>query len=96
MTQVPSIAANAQKSITDTQHAEKHMLERGISKAEAVQTIAAPLRKILAQNGREEFQGRVERAGKQQLLRVLVEGNLVILVVTVMATSKFEKYGVSP
>jgi hypothetical protein len=45
---------------------------------------------------REEFQGWIERAGKQHLLRVLVEGNLVILVVTVMATSKFEKYGVSP
>lgn len=96
MTQVPSIAANAQKSITYTQHAQKRMLERGISKAEVAQTIAAPLQKILAQNGREEFQGWIERAGKQQLLRVLVEGNLVILVVTVMATSKFEKYGVSP
>ncbi len=43
MTQVPSIAANAQKSITYTQHAEKRMLERGISKAEVTQTIAAPL-----------------------------------------------------
>jgi hypothetical protein len=96
MTQAPGIAVNAQKSIAYTHHAEKRMLERGISKTEVEQTIAAPLRKILAQHGREEFQGWIERAGKQQLLRVLVEGNLVILVVTVMATSKFAKYGVSP
>ena len=60
------------------------MLERGISKAETEQTLAVPLRKILAQNGRKEFQGWIERAGKQQLLRVLVEGNLVILVLTIL------------
>ena len=37
----------------------------------------------------------VERAGKHQLLRVLYEGDTVVMVVvTVMATSKFEKYGI--
>ena len=36
----------------------------------------------------------VERAGKHQLLRVLFEGDTVVAVVTVMATSKFEKYGI--
>jgi hypothetical protein len=96
MTQAPNLGVGTGKGITYTQHAEKRMRERGISKAEVEQTLAAPLRKILAQNGREEFQGWIERANKQQLLRVLVEGNLVLLVVTVMATSKFEKYGVSP
>lgn len=96
MTQAPNIGLGMEKAITYTHHAEKRMLERGISKAEVEQVLAAPLRKIPAQNGREEFQGWIERTGKQQLLRVLVEGNLVILVVTVMATSKFGKYGVSP
>ena len=38
----------------------------------------------------------VKRSGKKQLLRVISEGEVVVLVVTVMATSKFEKYGVSP
>ncbi len=63
MTQVPSIAANAQKSVTYTQHAEKRMLERGISKAEVTQTIAAPLRKILAQNAPRRV-SRLDRAGR--------------------------------
>ena len=37
----------------------------------------------------------IEREGKKQLLRVLSEGQLVVLVITVVATSRFEKYGVS-
>ena len=49
-----------------------------------------------AQNGRIESQGWIERAGQRQLLRVLTEGDLVVLVITVMATTKFEKYGVAP
>jgi hypothetical protein len=43
-----------------------------------------------------ESQGFIERSGNKQLLRVISEGDVVVLVVTVMATSKFEKYGVSP
>jgi hypothetical protein len=72
------------------------MAERRISKAEVEQTTNAPLRTVAAQNGREEAQGWIERSGKRQLLRVITEGDLVVLVVTVMATSKFEKYGVAP
>jgi hypothetical protein len=88
--------AGNQKKITYTQHAETRMAERGISKAEVEQTLTAPLRTIPALNGRQESQGWIERSGNRQLLRVLTEGDLVVLVVTVMATSKFEKYGVSP
>jgi hypothetical protein len=39
------------------------MLERGISKAEVTQTIAAPLRKILAQNAPRRV-SRLDRAGR--------------------------------
>jgi hypothetical protein len=42
-----------------------------------------------------EYQGWIDRLGQPQLLRVLTEGDLVILVITVMATTKFEKYGVT-
>ena len=72
------------------------MIGRGISKVEVERTLAAPIRTIAAQNNRLESQGWIERAGHRQLLRVLTEGDLVVLVITVMATSKFEKYGVSP
>ena len=80
--------------ITFTQHALKRMVERGLSRAEVLSTLAKPLRTIEAQNSRKEAQGWIERAGKHQLLRVLYEGDTVVMVVTVMATSKFEKYGI--
>ena len=54
------------------------------------------MRTVAANHGRVESQGWIERAGKRQLLRVVTEGSVVVLVVTVMATSKFEKYGAQP
>ena len=81
---------------TYTLHALARMAERGISKAEVESTLANPIRTLPANHGRTESQGWIERAGKQQLLRVLAEGDVVVLVITVMATSKFEKYGVTP
>jgi hypothetical protein len=82
--------------IAFTQHALTRMAERGISQAEVLSTLAQPLRTVDAQNGRKEAQGWIDRNCKRQLLRVLYEGNLVVMVITVMATSKFEKYGVQP
>jgi hypothetical protein len=55
-----------------------------------------PTRQIPADHGRIESQGFIERFGNKQLLRVISQGDVVVLVVTVMATSKFQKYGVSP
>jgi len=55
-----------------------------------------PIRQISADHDRIESQDFIERTGNKQLLRVISEGDVVVLVVTVMATSKFEKYGVSP
>ncbi len=77
--------------ISYTQHAATRMIER---KTEVEATLRNPLRSLPAQNGRTETQGWIERSGKRQLLRVLTEGNVVVLVITVMATSKFQKYGV--
>lgn len=82
--------------VTFTQHALTRMAERGISLAEVLATLTQPLRTIEAQHGRSEAQGWIERSGRRQLLRVLYEGDVVVMVVTVMATSKFEKYGVQP
>ncbi|WP_310625775.1 DUF4258 domain-containing protein [Limnohabitans sp.] len=82
--------------VTYTQHALTRMAERGISKQEVECALAQPIRTVAAQNGRTESQGWIERLGKRQLLRVLTESGVVVLVVTVMATSKFEKYGVQP
>ena len=96
MMAIESSGTGNDKKITYTQHAETRMAERGISKAEVESTLTAPHRTVAAQNGRLESLGWIERAGKRQLLRVLTEGDLVVLVITVMATSKFEKYGVSP
>ena len=59
-------------------------------------TLAAPIRTLTANKGRVESHGFIERAGKRQLLRVLTECDVVMLVITEMATSKFEKYAVTP
>ena len=83
-------------AISYTNHALARMAERGISKEEVEATLANPVRRVDANRGRTESQGFIERAGKKQLLRVLSEGQVVVLVITVMATSKIEKYGVSP
>ena len=55
--------------------------------------VAAPLRTLAAQAGREEVQGLIDRAGKAMLLRVILERGLVVTVITVIATSKVDKYG---
>ena len=58
--------------------------------------MAQPVRTIPAQNSLLEAQGRIDRVGKRLLLRVIYKGTLVVSVITVMATSKFEKYGATP
>lgn len=72
------------------------MAERGISQSEVLTTLARPQSQVEADNGRQEARGWIERSGKRQLLRVMFEGSTVVMVVTVMATSKFAKYGVQP
>lgn len=79
-----------------TQHALTRMKERGISRDEVLNTLAHPLRTVEAENERFEAQGWIDRANKRMLLRVICEHGVVITVVTVMATSRFEKYGVVP
>jgi hypothetical protein len=72
------------------------MKERGISQDEVLATLAHPIRTLSAENERFEAQGWIERAAKRLLLRVICEHGVVVTVVTVMATSKLEKYGVIP
>ena len=56
-----------------------------------------PLRTLPAAQGRDEFQSSSQRAGKPMLLRVIVEhGAVMSVVVTVIVTSKVDKYGGSP
>ena len=79
-----------------TSHALARMAERGISRDEVLATLDNPVRVVPAQGGRLEAQGWIERGSKRLLLRVIYEGAWVISVVTVMATSRVEKYGVKP
>jgi hypothetical protein len=79
-----------------TQHGLARMRERGISHNEVLNALAQPLRTVQVENGRFEAQGWIDRAGKRMLLRVICEHGMVVTVVTVMATSKLEKYGVVP
>ena len=79
-----------------TLHALARMKERGISQDEVLVTLAHPIRTINAENERFEAQGWIERDARRMLLRVICEHGVVVTVVTVMATSKFEKYGVTP
>ncbi len=82
-------------TITYTQHALARMAERGIGQQEVEATLKNPFRQIPVDHGRIESQGFIERSGNKQLLRVISEGHVVVLVVTLIATSKFQKYGVS-
>ena len=82
-------------SISYTQHAIDRMIDRGITRQEVEFTLAHPIRSKSAQHDRKEIQGWVVRAGQKKLLRVVSEGDITVLVITVMVTSKFEKYGVS-
>jgi|GEM_PF-2651616 len=72
------------------------MVERGISREEVLATIANPFRKLSAAKDRFEAQGWIDRDAKRMLLRVICEQGVVVTVITVMATSKLEKYGVVP
>ena len=82
--------------ITFTQHALVRMAERGITQEEVLATLADPVRTVQAHTDLLEAQGWIDRAGKRLLLRVIYKGTVVVSVVTVMATSKFEKYGATP
>lgn len=87
--------ANIQRmhSIEFTAHALARMRERGVSVEQVQRVVAQPLRTLGAAQGREEAHGMVERAGKPMLLRVILQRNAVITIITVIATSKIEKYG---
>jgi len=68
----------------------------GISRDEVLSTLDHPLRTVNAESSRFEAQGWIERSQKRMLLRVICENGAIVTVVTVMATSKFEKYGAAP
>ena len=72
-------------------HARARIAERGIEPEWLDAVLARPQRVIRAQAGREERQGVIECRGKRMLLRVIVEGDLII---TAVLTSKLDKYGV--
>ena len=73
-----------------TPHARARIAERGIGPEWIDAVLTQPQRVVPVQAGREERQGVFERDGKRMLLRVIVEGDLVI---TAVLTSKLEKYG---
>ena len=82
-------------AVNFTQHALTRMLERCISREEVLATLAQPLMVVLAQGDRKEARGWIERSSRRMLLRVIYQDDIVLTVITVLATSKFEKYGVT-
>jgi hypothetical protein len=78
-----------------TSHALMRMAERGVSKAEVVDVLMHPREKVVANDDRYEARGLIERGGKLMLLRVIYEHGAVVSVITVVATSKLAKYGVT-
>ena len=83
-------------SIEFTSHALLRMAERGVSKAEVVEVLLHPREKVVANEDRFEARGLIERGGKIMLLRVIYDHGAVVTVITVVATSKLAKYGVTP
>ena len=73
-----------------TPHARARIAERGVQPEWLDAVLARPQHVLPAKAGREERQGVFERDGKRMLLRVIVEGDLVI---TAVLTSKLDKYG---
>ena len=83
-------------TIEFTSHALMRMAERGVSKAEVVEVLLHPREKVIANEDRFEARGLINRDGKIMLLRVIFEHGAVVTVITVVATSKLAKYGVTP
>ncbi len=93
MVQHPAMNAS---DVHFTAHALARMLERGVSKAEVIEVLTHPREKLVANEDRFEARGLIERDGKIMLLRVIYEHGAVVTVITVVATSKLAKYGVTP
>ena len=79
-----------------TSHALARMAERGVSADQVRRVLAHPLRTLPATLGREEVQGLIERDGRSLLLRVILDRGAVLTIITVIATSKIDKYGGGP
>lgn len=73
-----------------TRHAQDRIAERRIPRAWIDAVLAGAGERVPGYAGREVHQGRFERDGRPVLLRVIVEGDLVI---TALLTSKIDKYG---
>ncbi len=73
-----------------TRHALERIRERRIPQEWIAAVLTGVAVQIPGYAGRVVYQGRFERDGRPMLLRVVVEGNLVI---TALLTSKIDKYG---
>ena len=82
-------------NIQFTKHALMRMEERGVTKAEVVEVMLHPREKIVANDERFEARGLIERGSKIMLLRVIYEHDVVVSVITAVATCKLAKYGVT-
>ena len=83
-------------TIEFTSHALMRMAERGVTKAQVIEVLLHPREKVMANENRFEARGLLKRDGKTVLLRVIFERGAVTTVITVVATSKLAKYGVTP
>lgn len=72
-----------------TRHALDRIAERRIPAEWIEAVLAGAGGRVRGYAGREVHQGRFEREGRPVLLRVIVEGDLVI---TALVTSKVDKY----
>ncbi len=79
-----------------TQHALARMAERKVTKDEVIGVLRNPREVVTANEERFEARGLVDRDSRVMLLRVIYEHGEVISVITVVATSKLAKYGVTP
>jgi len=73
-----------------TAHAKARIAERKVPAEWLRSVLEMPQRTLSGKFGREIKQSEFERDGKRWLVRAVVEGNLVL---TVLLTSKVEKYG---
>lgn len=79
-----------------TQHALARMAERKVTKDEVIGVLTNPREVVTANEERFEARGLIQRDERTMLLRVIYEHGEVVSVITVVATSKLAKYGVTP
>jgi hypothetical protein len=75
-----------------TDHAREEMERRGIPEEVVAQIMTNPGQIVSIQDKRKAYQSKIGFTGKLYVVRIVVEENDPLVIVTVYRTSKIDKY----